>query len=77
MAEGLGPSKPQQPVEAFTRDDAGATSYPGLPGEIRSDVMHAPFLSPSLNILLWKRLPIFKQVIVLRTWRKDKCLPVL
>ena len=35
MAEGLGPSKPQQPVVALNRNDAGANSYPGLPGEIR------------------------------------------
>ena len=50
MAEGLGPSKPQQPVEAFTRNDAGATSYPGLPGEIRSVVLTVcPFFISKLK----------------------------
>ncbi len=50
MAEGLGPSKPQQPVEAITRNDAGATSYPGLPGEIRSVVLTVcPFFISKLK----------------------------
>ena len=39
VAEGLGPVKPQQPV--FRKEDAGATSYPVWPGEIRSCAPHA------------------------------------
>src|SRR5690349_4740327 len=39
VAEGIGPQKPQQPV--LHPEDAGATSYPAVPGEIRSCAPHA------------------------------------